>query len=290
MPALGRPQAPNAFGNVSMGTPVTDNSLTTKEKHLKKVLGLPLDDQKFVDPKEHNKLGQEGFLKLLTHQLANQDPLSPMEQKELAADLAQFSQLEQLAKLNAHFEKSGTNGNNEYRFYGTNFLGKEVETMGTTLSYDGQVDEVGLPFYLPRFAESLTVNIFNDKRELMAQIKKESIPSGNNKASWDGKGLDGIKVRPGRYFFEILAYDEKYQQFRGETKTSGMVTGVHFEEGETILTVDNNKQVFLRDVKSFKLPGGDTKEDASVINNLAALKKNAASSYHDHQEAKLRNQ
>ena len=39
-------------------------------------------------------LGQADFLRLLTTQLANQDPLSPTDNDEMLAQLAQFSQLE----------------------------------------------------------------------------------------------------------------------------------------------------------------------------------------------------
>ncbi|MCK9443572.1 MAG: hypothetical protein M0Q14_03430 [Tissierellaceae bacterium] len=47
-----------------------------------------------------NDLDKEAFLKLLTVQLSNQDPLNPMEDREFIAQLAQFSSLEQMQNLN----------------------------------------------------------------------------------------------------------------------------------------------------------------------------------------------
>jgi flagellar basal-body rod modification protein FlgD len=46
-----------------------------------------------------SRLGQDAFLKLLTTQLANQDPLAPQENGEFLAQLAQFSSLEKLTSI-----------------------------------------------------------------------------------------------------------------------------------------------------------------------------------------------
>ena len=51
-------------------------------------------------------LGQDEFLKLLVTQLQHQDPLSPLENQDFIAQTAQFTQLEQLAKLVSLMEKS----------------------------------------------------------------------------------------------------------------------------------------------------------------------------------------
>jgi flagellar basal-body rod modification protein FlgD len=50
-------------------------------------------------------IGKDGFLKLLITQLQNQDPLEPMSNEDFAAQLAQFSSLEQMQNLNESFGK-----------------------------------------------------------------------------------------------------------------------------------------------------------------------------------------
>lgn len=47
-----------------------------------------------------NELGKDAFLKLLTTQLAHQDPFDPVKDTEFVAQLAQFSSLEQMSSLN----------------------------------------------------------------------------------------------------------------------------------------------------------------------------------------------
>jgi flagellar basal-body rod modification protein FlgD len=61
------------------------------------LIGAPRDGTS-VGP--GGRLGKHEFLKLLTVQLRYQDPLNPMDAKDMASDLAQFSGLEQLLNIN----------------------------------------------------------------------------------------------------------------------------------------------------------------------------------------------
>ena len=59
-------------------------------------------------PAAAKSMGQDAFLKLLTTQLAHQDPTKPQADGEFIAQLAQFSSLEQLTQMQATLQKIGT--------------------------------------------------------------------------------------------------------------------------------------------------------------------------------------
>jgi flagellar basal-body rod modification protein FlgD len=59
-------------------------------------------------PKRTDQMGRDAFLRLLTTQLAHQDPTAPQDNGEMIAQLAQFSSLEQLTQIQLTLDAIGT--------------------------------------------------------------------------------------------------------------------------------------------------------------------------------------
>jgi flagellar basal-body rod modification protein FlgD len=57
-------------------------------------------DTTIASMQKRDNLGSEAFLQLLITQLQNQDPTAPQSNTEFIAQLATFSQLEQLTSIN----------------------------------------------------------------------------------------------------------------------------------------------------------------------------------------------
>jgi len=81
------------------------------------------------------------YMKLLVTQLQNQNPLEPLDNNEMAAQLAQLSSLEQLESMNGTFQQVL---DSQQRLQATDLIGKEVEFVpeGLTDVVVGQVEAV----------------------------------------------------------------------------------------------------------------------------------------------------
>jgi len=88
---------------------------------------------------------QADYMKLLITQLQNQNPLQPLDNNQMASQLAQFSQLQQLETMNTNF--AGVLENVESS-YAASLIGKKVSFVtqtdfGTDATISGTVQEVG---------------------------------------------------------------------------------------------------------------------------------------------------
>jgi flagellar basal-body rod modification protein FlgD len=233
------------------------NEISGREKQrlLNKATGYKGANNKlYVDSKTHNKMGKDEFLKLLMVQLEHQDPMKPAEQGKMAAELAQFSQLEQLSNLNKKFDKMNGNEVIEGKFYGASFLGKEVVTSGSSLTFDGEGTSSDILYTLPKAADKVLIRIFDKNSSMVGEVWKENIGRGNQTETWDGMQLDGAFSGKGDFKTQVYAWDQFADPIEVKSKATGIVESVYFENGETVLMV-NGKKVFLRDVDSFHNEG-----------------------------------
>lgn len=271
MPTIGAPPRPqnNNFNQVTIQRdennrldPNDRAVLEKRKKDIERVIGPQTEQIYKKGP--HNQIGKDEFLKLLSHQLQNQDPMNPMDQNKFSAELAQFSQLEQLTKLNTKFDNLGINAGTEAKFMAASFLGKEVMINKATLELKDDGAKADINATLPKRAMKVNVKIFDEKNAMVGEFWEENVGRGMQTFTWDGKRIDKQEAAKGNYTTQIRAYDDFGDEIKVETKARGLVEKVFFENGETILVVDG-KKVFLRDVDSFNLPK-ENKVDAKKMN------------------------
>jgi flagellar basal-body rod modification protein FlgD len=175
------------------------------------------------------------FLKLLTTQLQNQDPLSPMDTTQFTQQLVQFSSVEQAIRQNQNLEtlismqKSTQAGN------AVSYIGKEVDLNGSVV---GLVDGVGVITYeLPETASRTIINIYDKDGALVRRLEGDN-NAGRNAVEWNGTSDTGAQVADGDYKVEVVAQNAAAQNITVSTVVTGVVTDVRFINGNTMLTVD----------------------------------------------------
>jgi flagellar basal-body rod modification protein FlgD len=106
-----------------------------------------------------NTLGKDDFLRLLVVQLENQDPTSPLDDREFIAQMAQFSALEQMTEMNRTLSNIVTNAKINLSY---SLLGRQVEVLdrATGAIQSGMVSEVSFGTGVPTVSfDGLTYSV-----------------------------------------------------------------------------------------------------------------------------------
>src|ERR1700710_989023 len=77
------------------------------------------------------------FLTLLTTQLKNQDPMSPMDSNQFTQQLVEFSQVEQQIDTNTNLKSLIPQGTTQAGAFATTYLGKKVSITSGQASLSG---------------------------------------------------------------------------------------------------------------------------------------------------------
>lgn len=164
---------------------------------------LSVQSKQAKEPKS-NELGQDVFLELMITQMQNQNPLDPQDNSEFVAQLAQFSSVEGLDKLNTTTENMAATFQSSQALQASSMVGRKVkvETESAKLEADGLVaGTVELPFS----TNSLEMNIYNSAGELAARDFLGAKAAGDISFSWNGQNELAEDLPLGTYRFEVLA-------------------------------------------------------------------------------------
>ncbi len=123
-------------------------------------------------------LGQEDFLTLMTTQLKNQDPFAPMENGDFLAQMAQFSSVAGLDKINETLSSMSSEMNNGRIATASSLLGQSVLVPGTTARPDANGEIHGV-VELEDAADNVTVTFLNSQNStILHKIELGSQRSG----------------------------------------------------------------------------------------------------------------
>ena len=197
----------------------------------------------------------DDFLTILTTQLANQDPLDPLDSNEFTSQLVQFTAVEQQILQNKNLETLIELQRNNQALTAASFLGNLVEAEGNTNTLvDG---EAIFAYSLPIEAATALIRIFDSSGTPVFQQAVDT-GAGLHNFVWDGGTTQGGQAPDGAaYNYTISAVDQDNAAIDAVLRIVGIVDGVFFENGETLLGI-GNIGIRLDAVTGIQRPPSDT--------------------------------
>jgi flagellar basal-body rod modification protein FlgD len=173
------------------------------------------------------------FLKLLTTQMQNQDPLDPMDTSQYTQQLVQYSQVEQSMQQTGVLRDILTRLTAADMAQASSFIGREAQ-------FDNNV--AGLSeapaqwsYSLPREAASITATIKDSSGKTVASKVLDAGHEG--RFSWDGAQAGGAAPH-GAYTLTIEALDASGDVVPAEVRSVGVVDSVTSASGSVMLGVN----------------------------------------------------
>lgn len=195
---------------------------------------------------DNNEMGKDAFLRLLTTQLQNQDPMDPVKNEDFVAQLAQFSSLEQLQNINQTLSE---NQNPEVTFgvekaiqsnTAVSLIGKNVEISTETVTYTGD-GSVEIGYHLEGPANRVDIQIFDGTGNLIHTLTDTSPEVGNGSIKWNGKDGNNQQTMAGTYHIIPYAVNGENNSVIVSATLMGEVTELRHLNGNPILIINGSE-------------------------------------------------
>tara|TARA_R110002124_G_scaffold199787_2_gene366623 strand:+ start:8269 stop:8934 length:666 start_codon:yes stop_codon:yes gene_type:complete len=187
-----------------------------------------------------NKLSADyaSFLKLLTAQLTNQDPLEPMDSSTFVTQLAQLSQVEQSVQTNAHLENISAQVGATGLTSDLGLIGREVSVPGEL--FDLVSGQGSFDYVLDTAANDVRAIIRDSSGASVAQIEGLAAEGSTlHSVDWNGIGTDGLPVSDGIYTAEIIASNPEGNVIAAQPYTKSTVERMTLQNGTSLLHLAN---------------------------------------------------
>ena len=178
----------------------------------------------------------ETFLTLLTSQLKNQDPLSPVDSNQFTAQLTQMAGVEQqlltndlLKGLLAAQGGGGLAG-------AATYIGKEATAAWSATKFtDG---EATWSYELASNAASTRLEVLDGSGNVVWSGDAPDRTTGVHDFTWDGDATSGNDGQDGQvYSLRVVAKDAAGGTIDAQVLTRGRISGVEMYDGEAYLTI-----------------------------------------------------
>jgi flagellar basal-body rod modification protein FlgD len=174
------------------------------------------------------------FLQLLTTQLQNQDPLSPMDTNQFTQQLVEFAQVEQQMKSNDSLSTLVTLQQSAQTTQALALVGATVVVNGSTAQLTNSQASWTINATKPATA---TISIA-DSTGRNAFTGTYTVNSGAQTFAWDGRGNDGTLWPDGTYTLTATGTDASGQSTGISTQIQAVVNSVDLTQTPPVLSIN----------------------------------------------------
>jgi flagellar basal-body rod modification protein FlgD len=176
------------------------------------------------------------FLTLLTTQLKNQDPTSPMDSNAFTQQLVMYSQVEQQIDTNTNLKSLISQGASSAAAMAATYLGKKVSVTNGNASLSG--GNAAWTYNLDAAAAANQLAITNSSGRTVFTTNGETA-AGNHSFAWDGKDASGNTLPDGTYKLTVNAVDSAGNKLTSSVASAGTVGQIDLTGGVPKLVVGN---------------------------------------------------
>lgn len=162
------------------------------------------------------------FLTMLTTQLQNQDPSSPMSSDTFTSELATFAGVQQQVNTNTNLSTLISLNQDSQMTSGNDLVGQRATFTGTQIPLQSGTGSIGFTTTGP---EPIAIAITDASGNVVRTAQKTSV-AGSNNWTWDGKDDSGNTLMNGTYNIAVQTEDRAGNASGVPFTVSGIITGV----------------------------------------------------------------
>ena len=174
------------------------------------------------------------FLSLLTTQLQNQNPLSPLDTNQFTQQLVEFAGVEQQLKTNDSLASLVSLQQSAQASQALEYVGKTAVVKGSTtyMNNSSAVWELDVPS-----AATLNITIANSTGQTVYSGTYSANAGNNQPFSWNGQGSDGTQWPDGSYTMTATGKDSNGNNVAIQTLVGGPVDSVDLTQSPPLLSI-----------------------------------------------------
>jgi flagellar basal-body rod modification protein FlgD len=174
------------------------------------------------------------FLQLLTTQLQNQNPLSPLDTNQFTQQLVEFAGVEQQLNANQSLQTLISLQQTAQSTQALQFVGKTAVVKGNvnSLTNSQATWDLNIPSN-----SNVTLSIANSSGQTVFTGSYSANAGNNQPFTWNGKGNDGSQWPDGQYTLTATAADSSGNSVGVTTEVQGVVSSVDLTQSPPLLTI-----------------------------------------------------